>query len=392
MTVEVVPVRTAKERADVYAFRYRVYVEEMNLRPPGADHVRRQLYDTLDPHSHSFALVEDGTVVGSLRCIYLAEVPDPTALVTKFQMWPALEAFGPEAIATTSRFMIDPRLRGSPALLRLMRAAYDDGRGRGIRLNYGDCSPSMLDFYEHMGYRRYAPAYNDAAFGFKLPILMLVGDRELFGQVRSPFFRLAANYPDDVEARDWFARTYPHSLAPRTALLLPEHGFFDLLAERVGGDPLRTLGLLRDLTRAEAERLLAHAAVVTAQPRDVVVRQGDLDDTVYVLLSGTADVTIRGSRGGASGPVLAVGAGDVFGEGGFLTGERHVASVTVGTPAEILVLSGPFLRRFIDREPVVGAKLLHNLSTSLARRLADLSISLDPHDAERRKEAGNVMA
>ncbi|MGZ5153090.1 MAG: N-acyl amino acid synthase FeeM domain-containing protein, partial [Burkholderiales bacterium] len=180
MSITVGSAQTAEERAEVYAFRYRIYVEEMGLQPPGADHQRRQLEDEYDAYGLSYALVEDGAIVGSLRCLFIDQVPDPSALIAKFHMEPALAAFGPSAIVTTSRFMLDPHLRHGTAILQLIQAAYDDAHRRGIRLNYGDCSPHMLEFYEHMGYRRFTRAYNDTFFGFKLPILMLIGDKELF--------------------------------------------------------------------------------------------------------------------------------------------------------------------------------------------------------------------
>ncbi|HEV7390573.1 MAG TPA: cyclic nucleotide-binding domain-containing protein [Burkholderiales bacterium] len=371
MSITVASAQTAEERAEVYAFRYRIYVEEMGLQPPGADHQRRQLEDEYDAYGLSYALVEDGAIVGSLRCLFIDQVPDPSALIAKFHMEPALAAFGPSAIVTTSRFMLDPHLRHGTAILQLIQAAYDDAHHRGIRLNYGDCSPHMLEFYEHMGYRRFTRAYNDTFFGFKLPILMLIGDKELFDRVRSPLGRLAAAYRDDVEARDWFACTYPEHLGVETASLLSEGSFFDLLAERVSSDPLHAVALLHDLSREEADRFLAHATLIKAQPGDLIVRQGDRDDTVYILLSGLAEVVLDGDE---NRPLRALAAGDIFGEIGFLTSMRRTASVVARAPSEILVLSAAFLKRFLKQEPVIAARLLYNLSTILARRLATATL------------------
>jgi CRP-like cAMP-binding protein len=323
--------------------------------------------DEHDAHGVSYALFDEGAIVGSLRCLYIDELPDPSALVSKFALQPALDTFGPAAIATTSRFMLDPRLRHGTAILRLMQAAYDDARARGVRLNYGDCSPHMLEFYERMGYRRYTRAYNDTWLGFKMPIVMLTGDRALFDRVGSPLARIAASHGDDVEAREWFARTYPGYLDLETASLLPEGSFFDLLAQCVASDPLHAVALLRELSREEADRFLSRATLVEAQEGDVVVRQGDREDTVYVLLSGIVEVVLDGNE---AKPLRALGAGDVFGEIGFLTGTRRTASVIARAPSDIVVLSGAFLKRFLRQEPLVAAKVLFNLSTILAARLA----------------------
>jgi CRP-like cAMP-binding protein/GNAT superfamily N-acetyltransferase len=371
VSITVAAAHTADERAAVYAFRYHIYVEEMGLQPPGADHQRRELADEYDPHGVSYALIEDGVIVGSVRCLFIDQLPDPSALIAKFHMEPALAAFGASAITTTSRFMLHPRLRHGTAILRLIQAAYDDARRRGIRLNYGDCSPHMVEFYEHMGYRRYTRAYNDTSFGFKLPILMLTGDQMLFAHVHSPLSRLAAPYRDDVEAREWFTRTYPEYLSVQTASLLSDGGFFDLLAARVSSDPLHAVALLHDLTRDEADRFLAHATLINAQPRDTIVRQGDRDDTVYILLSGLAEVILDGNE---QRPLRALAAGDIFGEIGFLAATRRTASVVARAPSDVLVLSAAFLKRFLKQEPVIAAKLLYNLSAILASRLATATL------------------
>ena len=46
------------------------------------------------------------------------------------------------------------------------------------------------------------------------------GDQQRFAQVRSPLADTAARFPDDPEARAWFARTYPQYLAFESAAFL----------------------------------------------------------------------------------------------------------------------------------------------------------------------------
>lgn len=367
MAVTVHTAQTDAEREQVYTFRYQVYVGELGLSPPTADHARKRLWDPLDDVGVSHFLLDDGEVVGSLRMVFLVDVPDPAPLVEKFRMEPAIATMGRAAICTTSRFILHPRLRISLAIHRLIEHAFEDGVGRGVRLNYGDCSPHLLPFYEHLGYRRYTDAYNDTAYGFKVLILMLGRDQQRFTQVRSPLARIAARFPDDPEARTWFARTYPEYLGLESAAFLPEGMFFDLLRERVPSDPLHSVGLLHGLDRTEADRFLGRATLVRAAPGDRIVREGEAGDTLFVILSGLAEVTLDEAP---DRPVGILGAGDTFGEVGFLTAQPRIASVVARAPCELVVLSGDFLRRFIEREPAIAAKVLLNLSRTLASRLA----------------------
>jgi CRP-like cAMP-binding protein len=271
------------------------------------------------------------------------------------------------AICTTSRFIVHPRLRHGRSLYRLMERPYVDGMARGIRLNYGDCSPHLLPFYEHLGYRRYTQAYNDTAYGFKVLILMLGRDRERFQQVRSPLAYVAERYPDDADARAWFAKTYPEYLDIESAAFLPGGVFFDMLRERVTRDPLHSLGLLHGLDRAEADRFLAQATLVRARAGDRIVREGEPGDALYVILSGLAEAVLDEAP---HRPLSVMGAGDTFGEVGFLTAKPRTATVVARAPCELVVLSGDFLRRFIAREPAAAAKILLNLAQVLAARLA----------------------
>ena len=131
-------------------------------------------------------------------------------------------------------------------------------------------------------------------------------------------------------------------------------------------DPLHGLRPLHGLDRAEAERFLADATTVKAAPGDRIVRQGERGDALYVLLSGIAEVSLDEAP---ETPVAILGAGDPFGEIGFLTDEPRTANVVARAPCEVLVLSG-FLLSAVHREgAAVAAKVLLNLSRVLASRL-----------------------
>lgn len=368
MGLTITQARAEADREKIFAFRYHVYVEELGLSPPAADHARKRLWDPLDEVSVSHALLDGEEIVGSLRVTFLDDVPDPAPLIEKFALEPAIAALGRSAICTTSRFILHPQLRHGMAIFRLMEAAYEDALTRGnFRLNYGDCSPHLLPFYEHMGYRCYTRAYNDTAYGFKILILMLGRDQQRFERVRSPLSRVAARYSDDPEARAWFERTYPDYLHLESAPFLPEGVFFDMLCNRIATDPLHSRGLLYGLERTEAEQFLAKATIIQAGPGDRIVRQGERGDAVFVLLSGIAEVMLDESP---DHPVAVLGGGDTFGELSFLTSQPRTANVIAKTPCEMLVLSGEFLQRFIAKEPAIAAKVLLNLSRVLAERLS----------------------
>lgn len=366
MAFEVRLVTSAAEREQLYRFRYAVYVDEVRFTRH-ADHEKRLLRDDLDDVAYSFAIFEDGRVVGSLRTLYLEDVSDVQPFLAKFNLGPAVAAFGKAAVCTTSRFMVDPSLRNGSVVFKLIREAYSHAWPRGVRFNYGDCSPHLIPFYEHMGYRRYTAGFNDSAFGYKIPILMLVRDHEHFAQVRSLLLRLAKAQPDDREARDWFHRTYPDYVNTRSAVFLEDQVFLELLSERVGQDPMHHMALLHGLEPDEAKLFLTEATLFPVKPGDLMIRRGDCDASVYVLLKGLAKV-VRNSDDAV--PVAMLGAGDTFGEIGFLTASPRTAHVVAETEGEVLVLTAEFMERFLKHHPAIAGKVYLNLAKELAARLA----------------------
>ena len=271
---------THEDREAIFRFRYRVYVDELGLHPAETDRGKKILRDEVDDEGLSYGLFDEGRVVGSLRILFFEDVRRLDTLIEKYKCRPALDTFGESALCATSRFMLDPNLRGGRVILKLMSAVYRNACRRGARLNFGDCSPHILPFYEHLGYRRYTRAYNDTSYGYKLPILMLIRDIERFGQVRSPLLRIAREQDDDQAARDWFGRTYPDYLRIESGAFVSEEAFFELLTACVGQDPLRSVSLSRGMEKSDIAGILTTATLIRCHDGDRIINQGERDNTL----------------------------------------------------------------------------------------------------------------
>ena len=230
-------------------------------------------------------------IVGSLRILFLEDMPAADSLIEKFHLASAIDNFGLSAICATSRFMVAPELRHSRAIWKLMQIVYQDARQRGVRLNYGDCSPSLLPFYEHLGYRRYCPGYNDPSYGYKFPLLMLMEDIEGLALVRSPLKRLARRYTKNNQVLQWFERKYPSYLEFESAAFLSKEKFGEKISQYLDNHSLYRLSLFQGLKLTEIYKLLQGATIIHTQAGNQIVKQGDYDQTIYILLSGIAKVT-----------------------------------------------------------------------------------------------------
>jgi hypothetical protein len=120
---------------------------------------------------------------------------------------------------------------------------------------------------------------------------------------------------------------------------------------------LRGTDLFRGLTMAEATVLGTFMERQTAEPGDVVVRQGEVGDAMYLIESGTADV--RAGRGEQETITVAtLGPGDFFGEIALLTGAERNADVVATMPMTLLRLGKDEYTRYLAHAADVEREMM----------------------------------
>ena len=141
--------------------------------------------------------------------------------------------------------------------------------------------------------------------------------------------------------------------------------------------------LLRDFTPDEADLLGASMVKIRAQPGQLLITEGEANDWMMMLLSGTVDVGKR--KIGADSDALeaspitrlaVIKEGAVIGEMSMLDGEPRYASCWARSVVEAAVLSRASVSSLIANHPGVGAKLLVKLTQLLAQRLRNTSSQL----------------
>jgi CRP/FNR family transcriptional regulator, cyclic AMP receptor protein len=115
----------------------------------------------------------------------------------------------------------------------------------------------------------------------------------------------------------------------------------------LGGIPL-----FADFSKRHLNRLAAETDELSFRPGEAIVTEGDLGETLFVVLEGEGKVA-RGRR--KVGEVLP---GDFFGELSAIDGGPRSASVIAVTPLRVLRLFRRTLMSLIDDEPQVTLKLL----------------------------------
>jgi CRP-like cAMP-binding protein len=117
--------------------------------------------------------------------------------------------------------------------------------------------------------------------------------------------------------------------------------------------------MFADFTKRHLNRLASEADELTFQPGQTVVREGDLGETLFVVLEGEAKVVRHKKKVGEVLP------GDFFGELSAIDGGPRTASVIAVTPLRVLRLFRRTLTSLIEDEPQVTMKLMDGITRRL---------------------------
>jgi CRP-like cAMP-binding protein len=113
---------------------------------------------------------------------------------------------------------------------------------------------------------------------------------------------------------------------------------------------------------------------------EIITRQDSAAHWLYVLTKGEVEVRIRG-EGGVEKLVTRMGAPNVFGEMGVMTGERRTASVIAATEVECYRIDKEAFKAVLRNRP----EMVEEISQVMAKRRVDLAAVREGLDAEAKK-------
>jgi CRP-like cAMP-binding protein len=116
------------------------------------------------------------------------------------------------------------------------------------------------------------------------------------------------------------------------------------------------------MSEEQLETMLQNSQVHRYGRGERLIQEGDPGDSMFVMLRGTAAVSI--ARNGTTVRVGAMRQGDCFGEFALLTGEPRTATVRAEHDCEVLEIGKPIMAGILRDSP----ECLSALSALLARR------------------------
>jgi CRP/FNR family cyclic AMP-dependent transcriptional regulator len=132
-----------------------------------------------------------------------------------------------------------------------------------------------------------------------------------------------------------------------------------------------------ELTAAQCQTLAAAVSTRDLKPGDVLVREGDSDDHLYVVVSGALGV-IKAAGTDNELTLNVMRPGDVVGELSFLDGATRFASLIAMGETRVLGLSRGDLEAMLDCDP----HLVYRVMRAIVRVVHDIQRRLSMQTAE----------
>jgi CRP-like cAMP-binding protein len=140
-------------------------------------------------------------------------------------------------------------------------------------------------------------------------------------------------------------------------------------------ETLRNIPLFAGLPTARLKLIAYTAEVVRFEPGEVVVRQGDSADAVYIIAEGETEVWLTDVDGHEIS-LGTMGRNTLFGETAVLCQSRRTASVRAKDRVTTFKISARLFLDLVRQSPEIGMQVM----TVLAQRLERSTFRLQQHD------------
>ncbi|MFT5448770.1 MAG: putative RND superfamily exporter protein/CRP-like cAMP-binding protein [Gammaproteobacteria bacterium] len=155
-------------------------------------------------------------------------------------------------------------------------------------------------------------------------------------------------------------------------------GLYDILAMDMQHDVLENSPLFLGMSNYQIRKAILISEMQEFSPGERLLEQGTYGRSLYLVLKG--DVEVLRHDGGDTRLLAKRGAGDVFGEVGYVQRIQRTAEVKAMTHVQALRFDFERMRHDLHYFPRIVAALNFNISRILGERLADVMSAADTHD------------
>ncbi|MGE0497377.1 MAG: Crp/Fnr family transcriptional regulator [Ramlibacter sp.] len=141
----------------------------------------------------------------------------------------------------------------------------------------------------------------------------------------------------------------------------------------LAADMLTAPSALMQLTHEDARIVVTYMKPHKIAEGTTFIREGDVDDTGFMLLLLDGEVTVESIVVSRTEPitVTVLGPGNLIGEMGLLDGEPRSASCTAISDLRCAILTREALNQLLNDDPRTAAKLMMAISLRIAERMRE---------------------
>jgi CRP-like cAMP-binding protein len=132
---------------------------------------------------------------------------------------------------------------------------------------------------------------------------------------------------------------------------------------------LRQMGFCREMDDADLSRLASIAAWKEFQRGDVLFREGESAEDVYLIIQGEVGLSVFGPHVGHR-HLASVGPGELVGWSPILERTRMSDTARALAPTQVVVVPGAALIHLCYEHPSFGCKFMHRTAQTVAARLS----------------------
>jgi CRP/FNR family transcriptional regulator, cyclic AMP receptor protein len=140
-------------------------------------------------------------------------------------------------------------------------------------------------------------------------------------------------------------------------------------------DALREARFLHDLDNEHLLKISDVTRMRDVEPGQVLFREGDVPQDVFLVISGSVALDIN-TVGGGSRRIMAVGPGEILGWSALLEQTQMTATATTMGHAKVAQINTGELLSICKHNPRFGYELLRRTSLALAARLSATRLQL----------------
>src|SRR5581483_6661975 len=126
----------------------------------------------------------------------------------------------------------------------------------------------------------------------------------------------------------------------------------------------KVLYIMGQLSDADLEWMIESGAPRQLRPGEVLIREGEPVDVLYIVLEGALAVSAAGR-----GEIARLGAGEIIGEISFVDAHPPASTVTALVPVVVFALDRDRLRGKLERDGWFAARFYRSVSVFLAALL-----------------------